>query len=734
LSEDQQENTGPGDVEARIRPRARIMRTLGDELISSEVVAVTELVKNAYDADATHVIVRLREPLEAGEGGIDVIDNGHGMSLDTVEHAWLEPATPYRRDARRSERLGRRVLGEKGIGRFAVSKLANELELITRRGGDPLETRVLFDWSVFDDPDAYLDEIAVVLEQGAPTEIRPGGAIQALWPAGLTDDQTMGHGTLLRMSALRMPWDQKRVETLRASLSRLVSPFLFEESLAHGGDTFVIDLDVPMFPGLAGPVEPPETIRNPVYRIQATVNPDATYDATIVAKAPGDAGLRTVHKQGRIDGFGDRPPACGGFSVQLRAWDRDRVSIADLARATDTTPTQARRDLNEAAGVSLYRDGFRVLPYGDQGNDWLRLDARRVNSPTFRLSNNQIVGYVLISRDDNPELLDQTNREGLIANQAFEDLRHEIRGILTLLETERYDLRPREQKPAPSRPGGVFAGFDLAAVQAYAAERHPGDTELSGLLDQAQEELDAEVAQAQETVARYRRLATLGELVDKVLHDGRAPLAKMGDDARLGIRDLDRDEDGCEELLGRSRKRFERISKQHDVLAGVLRRIEPLGGRKRGRPAQEELETIVSDSVAVLESDVKAAGIKVELPTSHTLVTVDPGELQQVFVNLLRNSIYWLKEVPRDERRIRVEVTRLDDGVELVFSDSGPGVPEELHDRIFDAYFTTATNGVGLGLSIAGEIVKDYYGGDLGLREPGPLRGANFVVTLRHRV
>src|SRR4051795_12207853 len=81
----------------RLRPRARIMRTLGDELISSEVVAVIELVKNAYDADATRVLVRFRPPLERGSGGIDVIDNGHGMSLETVLGTWLEPATPFRK-------------------------------------------------------------------------------------------------------------------------------------------------------------------------------------------------------------------------------------------------------------------------------------------------------------------------------------------------------------------------------------------------------------------------------------------------------------------------------------------------------------------------------------------------------------------------------------------------------------------------------------------------------------
>src|SRR5262245_32995925 len=123
---------------ARLRPRARIMRTLGDELISSEVVAVIELVKNSFDADATRVLVQFDSPLIAGAGGIDILDDGHGMSLDTVLHAWLEPATPYRRRAPRSEELQRQVLGEKGIGRFAVSRLADDLELVTRRPNAPL--------------------------------------------------------------------------------------------------------------------------------------------------------------------------------------------------------------------------------------------------------------------------------------------------------------------------------------------------------------------------------------------------------------------------------------------------------------------------------------------------------------------------------------------------------------------------------------------------------------------
>src|SRR5438874_1908707 len=116
-----------------LRPRARLLRTLGDELISSETVAVVELVKNSYDADATRVVVRFCPPLAPGQGALEIIDNGHGMSLETIRSTWMEPATLHKRHSTRSEARGRRVLGEKGIGRFAASRLADFLEVTTRR-------------------------------------------------------------------------------------------------------------------------------------------------------------------------------------------------------------------------------------------------------------------------------------------------------------------------------------------------------------------------------------------------------------------------------------------------------------------------------------------------------------------------------------------------------------------------------------------------------------------------
>jgi signal transduction histidine kinase len=706
------------------------MRTLGDELISSEAVAVIELVKNAYDADATRVLVRFHEPFrEPGAGGVDVIDDGHGMSIATVLNTWLEPATSHRRREKRSEELGRHVLGEKGIGRFAASRLADDLEMVTRRPGDPTETMVLFDWRLFDNDAAYLDEIDIAWEERPARDIAAGGVAGALWAdVQPTNRGRLERGTLLRMTSLRTAWGEEDLSALRNGLSRLVSPFLFEEQRDRS-DGFTILLEVPSLPHLSGVVEPPESLRSPLYSMHAEVDDRANFRATIVLRK----GEESITREGTIRGFDERLPQSGAFTFELRVWDRDRTSMAELAGETHTTSAQVRRDLDNAAGISIYRDGFRVLPYGQRGIDWLSLDSRRVNNPTLRLSNNQVVGYVLVSRDTNPDLRDQTNREGLIENQAYEDLRRQVLGLIAQLEVDRYNVRPREERHERPR-GGLFAGFDLGGVRAYAKETYPDDPHLAALIGDVQEQLDQGVERAEEAVGRYRRLATLGELIDKFLHDARAPLAKIGDDAQLALRDVKRGELSSEDLIDAVAEHLTRIGKQQKVLADVLRLIEPFGGRRRGRPERRALEQVIADEFGFWESELCELGVQVELPRTETIVTADETELRQVFENLLRNSLYWLRESRKGNRHIRVSVSRDDDGVHILFADSGPGVPADVRDRIFEPYFSTAENGVGLGLSIAGEIVEDYYDGKLEILDHGPLPGANFLVTLRHRV
>jgi signal transduction histidine kinase len=716
-----------------LRPRARLLRTFGDELISSETVAIIELVKNAYDADATRVLVSFHEPLEVNKGKIEVIDNGNGMSLQTIQTAWMEPATLFKKQEPRSQQLKRRVLGEKGIGRFAASRLANFLEVVTRDVGNNHELRVFFDWSAFDDEQKYLDQIESLWEEIEPVEIKPSGTIEALWreseqpqPGDLT------HGTILRMEGLRSVWTEKEFMDLRRGLARLVSPFFGEDRIPQN-DTFQIYLSLPgTYKGMSGVVKPPEALENPHYLLKGCVDKTGKYDDLVISmqKREGQEHLKgEFHPKGHV-------PQCGPFCIELRVWDRD--SLQGMAQKYGSTIQSVRRDLDDAAGVNIYRDGFRVFPYGERGNDWLGLDSRRVQNPTLRLSNNQVVGYVSISADTNPQLRDQSNREGIIAGPALDDFRELIKMMMALLEERRYAIR-RQPAPKQSRETtqGLFTNFNLADVQNLVMQQHPEDAALIALVGEKEKYLERRLGEVQEVLSRYRNLATLGQLIDTVIHDGRTPLSKIKNEAQLGQRDMRKKREitsANDAIFQRLVQRFEFIIAQSDVLATIFRKIEPFGGRKRGQPKQAILEQAISNAFSVLSTEINEIGVRVSLPETETQAIVDQAEIQQVIINLLQNSLYWLRQVPQDDRQIIVQVRQKNpDEAEIIFSDSGKGVEPEFREYIFEPYFSTKPDGVGLGLAIAGEIINEYYAGKLELLESDPLPGATFRITLHNR-
>jgi signal transduction histidine kinase len=741
------------ELKALLRPRARIMRTLGRDLISNESVAVIELVKNAYDADASRVLIRFVGDLKPGSGQIEVIDNGHGMNLATITTVWLEPATVSKKTHRLSEKLRRRYLGEKGIGRFASARLAEELEVFSRREGDWQEAYAYFDWRQFDNDERYLDEVQILTETRHPLAIAPKGATSLLWTHDESpSERDLGHGTVLRMSHLRTSWGGRELTELTRGLSRLMAPG------ETGSGDFEIFLELPEeLSQFSKKIEPPAVLDYPHYIVRGNVEKDGSYHLTYDVVSLGETHeytgkyvrvraargtgyeLRTLDALGKPKGS-PPPPAdalqieTGPLTFEIRVWDRDE--LGNVIQQTNSTIKDIRRDLDAVAGVNIYRDGFRVLPYGEPHDDWLRLDLRRVQNPTLRLSNNQVHGVISITADENPNLRDQSNREGLEENQGVTDLRDVMSQILSRLEELRYAARPRDQKPMTSTAvTGLFAPVDFSPLKRHLANAAPNDKTVQTLIEDTERSFTGQLKEIQAALSRYQRLATLGQLIDHVLHEGRQPIASINNEAFLGIQDAKpilKSDPQRGELLT---KRFSHIRKQGDILSIAFKRMEPFGGRRRGRPAQLYLEHIIRDAFDVFKEDIARLKVKVDLPTTETLVRVDPAEMQEVIINLLQNSLHWLQQVSEDARSILVEVARVDsDHVDIYFSDSGPGVSDANRERIFEPYFSTRPDGVGLGLAIVGEIVSSYYGGALQLLNHGPLNGANFLVTLRKRV
>nr|WP_051055866.1 sensor histidine kinase [Kitasatospora sp. SID7827] len=737
------------------------MSTLGEELISNERVALTELVKNAYDADASLVLIRFIGPLVEGQGAIEVWDNGHGMSPDTVRGTWLEIATSFRQRAPRSESLGRRVLGAKGIGRFSAARLASVTELTTRRV-DGSETTLLINWGDFVEGESYLDQVPVNWRVGDPAVFAPWGEADLLlddllerYGAGAASASTRvsnpwggdgsPHGTLMRLNGLRQTWDDYTVTLLKRSLSRLLPPPAPTELSAPETPDFAIFLELPSgeLEHHSGFVAASEALAHPDYRLTGAVDAEGRGRFTLYLAAEES----TTEVDLRLPSEAVRP-ACGPLEVDIRAWDLEAQSlrrIVDLDVGARNI-SEVRKLIRGNSGVALYRDGFRVQPFGEPGYDWLEFDQRRVNNPTMRFSNNQVAGFVYITADGNPGLQDRSHREGLIDSKEYEDLKKVLTTAVSALETERYRVRRKQAAPGgqprhPSGAGGdrghgVFSSFNLEPLRKVVGERYADDAVLGRALDEATETINESVKKVQEILSQFSRLATLGTLVDVVLHDGRSALTRIAyvlqelDDLVNGI-PSDR-----EPLKDELRDIHAGFASQEKALDRLFTRIQPLSGRRRGRPRSISLQQTIREAVSVYEGEIKKLNVDLVIGGEDAMVTLDPGDVNQVIVNLVGNALFWLStQEENEERQVRIDTGRLPDGsVEIVVSDSGPGVREEIRDLIFDTYFSDKEDGIGLGLSIAGSVVQDFYDGDLALMSEGPLPGACFRATLRRSV
>lgn len=703
------------------RPRARLIKTIGEELISNDNVAITELVKNSYDAGSQIVDITFNGSVKKKEvikrtaqkeikkeesyiekegASIIIFDEGSGMSFETIETAWMEPATNYKKK-QENKNLNRRFSGEKGIGRFASAKLSSKLELVTRKRGED-ETVVNFDWDLFSDEERYLDNVKI------KWIVRPAQEIKT-------------SGTILKLTGLNDDWDETKINDLRVALSRLLNPVVPNED-------FLISLNLPkeISPSLSGLVERPETLNRPNYYIKGQVLEDGN-PANVLFFS------KSIGKEEKIDfkpsGFSkEKPYTAGAFSFEFKVWNRDTDNLSNLANETDSIVSDVKRDLDDLCGISIYRDGIRVLPYGNKNNDWVRLDLRRVNNPTMRLSNNQIVGYVSIGLDTNPLLKDQSNREGIVESTAFEDLKEYIKVILNEVEQRRYSERPRENQTNEYSKRSLFERLSLSSLSDEIKEKPRDTKEIISLIDRKEKEIKETVSKIQEVISRYRRLSTLGQLIDPIIHDGNNFLNKIDLKTNIIIKETEKNDCNLSKIATKASE----IQTVRVDFSQLFKRIEPFGGRKRGRPSSVILEDVIMNQFLINEEELKKNAVRYSVSNTQHRVTIDESELAVILMNLIQNSIYWLSTVDKD-RKIHVTVTDESDGLAIIISDNGPGVKEGTEESIFEPYFSTKPNGIGLGLAIVGEIMADYDG-ELSLVKDNLNEGATFKLLFKKRV
>ncbi len=230
----------------------------------------------------------------------------------------------------------------------------------------------------------------------------------------------------------------------------------------------------------------------------------------------------------------------------------------------------------------------------------------------------------------------------------------------------------------------------------------------------------------QSELAHVTRVNTLGELTASIAHEVNQPLAAIVTNGEVGLRWLDRDKPDLSEV-------HDALT---DMIAGarrasdVVQRLRQLYRKSTPRIETLRINDLVADAVSLLSPMLRRGRVQLELDLDPTdpSVSGDAIQLQQVVVNLLANGADAIDTAGDGPRRIAVRTRAQDEAVVIEVEDSGKGIAPDAEARIFDAFYTTKSDGMGMGLSICRSIVVSHSG-SLRVRN-NPVRGATFVISL----
>lgn len=712
-------------------PTGRLIMSIGKDLIKDLPAAMVELVKNAYDADASHVKITYRKKADSLE--IIVMDDGHGMSKDTVTGTWMVPSTDYKLRNKTSPK-GRVYQGKKGIGRYAVSLLGNKLKLSTVHDG--FRTTAVFNWSDFN-TNKKLSEIPVYIETKQTNE-----------PSGTTLYIINEAGNDLSESI-----SEKDAEKIETELSRLLydkTDFCIEvcyENFFNESSRNKCEL-----------IEPVEFYDTCHYRLFGVVDENFSYDLKYFNYYLNEE--KSI--KGQINKFSkENLKECGKVMIDYRVYDKDPEGIEIIANFINKShdsrysKTDIRKILKEQSGISVYRNGFRIRPYGDQGYDWLNLDAQRVQNPSLCIGSEQINGRISIEDEEKSGLKEKSARDGLYENDSYSTLQRIANYTLSILEQERFKYRQKTKPKKKVDP--VEKLFDFSNIKSNVeksiektrknVEKTPEkqdeyfnllNKEVSQEILNLEKEKEKDFLEVKETIAIYQKHTTLGNVISVVLHEGRKPLSwythKIPTIEEYLKNSYDSDELGKDSYKKLSED-MKKLSEEAKRLSSFFKRLDPLASNKRGRRKKTNVNNQIQDVLELFQEVAQEQGVKIKVSSFEAYDTnIIQEDLYMALTNIIENALFWVQHSDESTKTIEVSIFGNDEKIFIEISDNGPGVSSD--DLLDDILFTPGysakkrvieDNGTGLGLAIAGEAIQRNEGQ---LEVIDASKGACFRITL----
>lgn len=765
-----------GGILLNFKVDAHLVQVLGEQLIASERVGILELVKNAIDAGATYCNVKVEKvpnlpvlsetlnEFNEYEGPVIIIeDDGSGMTKEQIEMGWLRPASTLKTNVKerlkkerekairenkldifekylqlvKEENKGRIPLGEKGVGRFASHRLGRNLIIKTKVKENNYEYILKINWddfNILDGSHKNLDDIKVVLTRQAPSR----------------DYGEKNSGTQLIIYGGREGFEltENEIREINSTIQKLNTP---NPNPAAKNQSFKATFSCLQVNGLS---ETPiyNSREDQVFRIYGIVDTDGGFEYDYFFTPPYSdriplngfestnqkIDLRKHNKKyflKVIDGKRLwRKPTCGSFYIHIDIWYRDRPWV-------EKSDDDFLKHLKEYGGISIYRDGINVYPaeWGAK-YDWLELRQRQI-SQARRISYYHMLGNVEIEQTNNISLIDQTNREGMIINSAFLDLKELVKAVVYFVELDYMGKReeldkltgglirePRIlndfSKQSAKLISNIHDKYDVIADPYMLLEELGNISDRKGKLVELakssknlQRNLDA-MTQVQDMLTEQ---AGFGLGIAVALHE----INKIASNFYYGILEVIKKNQF-------DKIKFEDLKNASEALGSELKRISPL------RALRNEKETTfkISESIDYVKSIFEWQFDKYSIQFSYNKeqdfeITTRYGAVNQVLTNLIDNSCYWLDDPDISDRKIKIVLNAKDRTV--IVADSGPGLADSILPYLFQPGYSLKEPQSGLGLYVCKHYMNQMKKrGDIYLvkdrdREAG-FSGAQFLL------
>lgn len=735
----------------KIRPYARLLTMLGDQLIKNELIALTELVKNSYDADADFCNVKFcnfdDDRKKTYNSYILVDDNGYGMSYDVITKHFLNPATPIKKQAKvlRQSRKGRICQGEKGIGRFSMLKLGKKVTIYSKEEDISVVHKVVFDFTKYDDEflmsyrteeDIFLDELTVDYEAIEVDDIPFDVAIKS-----------KNKGTTILVEALKGEWDFRKIDEFGKDMLRFC-PFEVEKKQIVGNQDFNVNIYIDEKEEKYKDSQLKE-IENLIYSkslYKITGKYDEKEKRLIFSyieanEEPKQVSLSFVESQERnsLDFHGIRfyqehlkkyyengeTTICGNFKYEFYVFDFEANQNEPYGLSIK------QKDLIRDHRIFLYRDGIRVQPYGAPNDDWLQIDrARAADKAGNMFSNDQLIGQISITKEYNSNLRDKTSREGIIEdNESFTQFSKIIKGLLSYVRIklyQNYKFRQKQNKELLFEPQKkVKRDGNFSKLIEFAGE----NKQIIKIVEDVEKDFKEQERVFEARLGIAERLAGVGLSVETASHDIMLTIERL----KECIHDV------YVESTPSLFNDLEKINKQAENAEGMvalvymkMKDLQQIFVSSKQRAKNIRVEEILTKIQSIYAKSYKEKKIDIEIikeGKSPVVAKTIDAVLFQVFINLFDNALYWLSL--KDDRR-EVKIFLNSDEQTIIFSDNGPGVTMEDAPFVFDAFYSgKGEEGRGLGLYIA-KILLNRYKYNIELITDSwskKLPGANFKIS-----